>query len=178
MEYYNKSKLQQVQAGCGLFGRANGSAETMNLHSFTEGSCKLLPPLIGPYPVFHMVGNAAVELALPSDMNIHLMFHVSLVRPYRGTEPVAADATNTPAAVEPGPETWITGKQKVYDVERVLVYCTQHVGRHPWKRTEHEYLLKWTGYSSEHNSWEPACNFSPEMLPILEEARLCATQSQ
>ncbi|GIM02151.1 hypothetical protein Vretimale_7055, partial [Volvox reticuliferus] len=138
---------------------------------------KLLPRWIGPYPVVRMVGNAAVELALPSDMNIHPTFHVSLVRPYRGTEP-APVTMDTPAAVEPGPETWVAGKQKVYDVERILDYRTRRVGRHRRKRTVHEYLVKWTDYSSEHNSWEPARNFSPEMAPILEEARLRATQSQ
>ncbi|GIL88494.1 hypothetical protein Vretimale_15320 [Volvox reticuliferus] len=150
---------------------------TKNLHSFAEGSRKLLPPWIGPYPVVRMVGNVAVKLTLPPDMNIHSTFHVSLVCPYHGTEPTP-DPTNTPAAVEAGPETWIAGKQKVYDVERVLDYRSRRVGKHKCKRTVHEYLVKWTGYSSEHNSWEPARNFSPEMQPILEEARLHATQSQ
>ncbi|GIL63558.1 hypothetical protein Vafri_17515, partial [Volvox africanus] len=129
---------------------------TKNLRSFAEGSRKLLPRWIGPYPVERMVGNAAV---------------------YRGMEPVA-NANDTPTAVEPGPETWIAGKQKEYDVERVLDYRTRRVGKHQRKRTVHEYLVKWTGYSSEHNSWEPARNFSPDMKPLLDEARLRATQSQ
>ncbi|GLI59824.1 hypothetical protein VaNZ11_001656, partial [Volvox africanus] len=82
------------------------------------------------------------------------------------------------SAIEPVPETWIAGKQKFYDVERVLDYRARRVGRHRRKRTVHEYLVKWKGYTSEHNSWEPARNFSQDMKPLLEEARKCATQAQ
>ncbi|GIL73611.1 hypothetical protein Vretifemale_3774, partial [Volvox reticuliferus] len=81
-EYYNKSKRDVVFSEGQMV-----LLSTKNLRSFAEGSRKLLPRWIGPYPVVRMVGNAAVELALPSDMNIHPTFHVSLVRPYRGTEP-------------------------------------------------------------------------------------------
>ncbi|GIM00361.1 hypothetical protein Vretimale_5502, partial [Volvox reticuliferus] len=79
-EYYNKSKRDVVFSEGQMV-----LLSTKNLRSFAEGSRKLLPRWIGPYPVVRMVGNAAVELALPSDMNIHPTFHVSLVRPYRGT---------------------------------------------------------------------------------------------
>ncbi|GIL67083.1 hypothetical protein Vafri_20518, partial [Volvox africanus] len=171
-DYYNKSKQDVVFSEGQMV-----LLSTKNLRSFAEGSRKLLPRWIGPYPVEHMVGNAAVKLVLPADMNIHPTFHVSLIRPYRGTEPVT-NANDTPTAVEPGPQTWIAGKQKEYDVERVLDYRTRRVGKHRRKRTVHEYLVKWTGYSSEHNSWEPARNFSPDMKPLLDEARLRATQSQ
>ena len=99
------------------------------------------------------------------------MFHVSLIRAYRGLEPVR-DTTNTPAVVESSPETWIAGKQQMYEVERVLDYRTRRVGKGQRKRTVHEYLVKWTGYSSEHNSWEPARNFTPDMTPALDEARM------
>ncbi|GIM13810.1 hypothetical protein Vretimale_16865 [Volvox reticuliferus] len=63
---------------------------TKNLRSFAERSRKLLPHWIGPYPIIvHMVGNAAVELTLSYDMNIHPTFHVSHARlPDHGTEPV------------------------------------------------------------------------------------------
>ncbi|GLI71762.1 hypothetical protein VaNZ11_017080 [Volvox africanus] len=171
-EYYNKSK-QDVTFSEGQLMLLS----TKNLRTLADGSRKLLPRWIGPYPVMRMVGNVAVELALPADMTIHPTFHVSLVRPYRGMEPVP-EPSNAPTAIEPVPETWITGKQKFYDVERVLDYHARRVGRHRHKRTVHEYLVKWTGYTSEHNSWEPARNFSQDMKPLLEEARKRATQAQ
>ncbi|GIL61633.1 hypothetical protein Vafri_16071 [Volvox africanus] len=123
-DYYKKSKQDVVFSEGQMV-----LLSTKNLRSFAEGSRKLLPRWIGPYPVERMVGNAAVKLVLPADMNIHPTFHVSLIRPYRGTEPVA-NANDTPTAVEPGPETWIAGKQKEYDVERVLDYRTRRVGKH------------------------------------------------
>ncbi|GIL88131.1 hypothetical protein Vretifemale_16142, partial [Volvox reticuliferus] len=143
--YYNKSKWD--------VGFSEGQMvllSTKNLRSFPVGSRKLFPRWIGPYPLVRMIGNVAVKLTLLPDMNIHPTFHVSLVQPYHGTEPTP-DTINTPAAVEPGPETWIAGKQKVYDVEHVLDYRTQHVGKHKRKHTVHEYLVKCTRYLSEHN---------------------------
>ncbi|GIL63439.1 hypothetical protein Vafri_17486, partial [Volvox africanus] len=167
-DYYNKSK-QDVVFSKGQLVLLN----TKNLRSFAEGSRKLLPRWVGPYPVVRMVGSVAVELTLPSNMNIHPTFHVSLIRPYKGPVPVA-ETTDAPAVAEPGLETWVAGKQKAYEVERVLDYRTRRVGKSRRKRTVHEYLVKWTGYSSEHNSWEPARNFTPDMKPVLEEARLRA----
>ncbi|GIL62649.1 hypothetical protein Vafri_16835 [Volvox africanus] len=167
-DYYNKSKRDVVFSKGQLV-----LLNTKNLRSFAEGSRKLLPRWVGPYPVVRMVGSVAVELTLPSNMNIHPTFHVSLIRPYKGPVPVA-ETTDAPAVAEPGPETWVAGKQKAYEVERVLDYRTRRVGKSRRKRTVHEYLVKWTGYSSEHNSWEPARNFTPDMKPVLEEARLRA----
>ncbi|GIL80341.1 hypothetical protein Vretifemale_9578 [Volvox reticuliferus] len=130
-DYYNKSKRDVVFSEGQMV-----LLSIKNLSSFAEGSHKLLSRWIGPYPVVRMVGNVAVELTLPSDMNIHPTLHVSLVHPYRGTEPTP-DPTNNPVAVEAGPETWIAGKQKVYDVECVLDYRTRRVGKHKHKHTVH-----------------------------------------
>lgn len=62
----------------------------------------------------------------------------------------------------------------MYAVERILDYRVRRVGKVRRKRVMHEYLVKWMGYSSEHNSWEPACNYTPDMKPLLDEARLRA----
>jgi len=44
---------------------------------------KLLPRWVGPFKVAALVGQAAVRLDLLTDMGIHPVFHVSLVKPYR-----------------------------------------------------------------------------------------------
>jgi hypothetical protein len=47
------------------------------------------------------------------------------------------------------------------------------------KRLVHEYLVKRAGYSSEQNSWEPANNFTPDLLAAeLEavQARACSSR--
>jgi hypothetical protein len=66
--------------------------------------------------------------------------------------------------------------QPLYTVERVLDYRVRRVGRSGGrKRKVHEYLVKWAGYSSEHNSWEPARNFTPDMKDELNRVRLLAS---
>jgi hypothetical protein len=35
----------------------------------------------------------------------------------------------------------------------------------------------WAGYSSEHNSWEPAKRFTPDLQPELEAVRLQAKRA-
>jgi len=82
--------------------------------------------------------------------------------------PVTED---TPSVTEADPTTWLSAKQTLYAVERIVEYRIRRVGKGRRKCTVREYLVKWTGYSSEHNSWEPARNFTPDMKPLLEEAR-------
>ena len=47
-----------------------------------------------------------------------------------------------------------------YEVERVL----SHEDRRSRSRPKKFYLIKWLGYALEHNSWEPECNLSVEVL--------------
>ena len=167
-DYFNKSR-QDVTFRAGQLVMLS----TKNLRSLADGSRKLLPRWVGPYPVVRMVGSVAVQLDLPPDMCIHPTFHVSLVRLYRGRVPTPV-AEGTPSVTEADPLTWLSGKQTMYAVERILDYRVRRVGKARRKRVMHEYLVKWMGYSSEHNSWEPACNYTPDMKPLLDEARLRA----
>ena len=116
-----------------------------------------------------MVGSVAAELSLPPDLRIHPTFHVSLLRPYRGPVPESA-------VEDPAPVAWLS-KQPLYSVERVLDYRVRRVRSGRRFRKLHEYLVKWAGYSSEHNSWEPERNFTPDLLPDLEAVRLRARGS-
>ena len=116
-----------------------------------------------------MVGSVAAELSLPPDLRIHPPFHVSLLRPYRGPVPESA-------VEDPAPVAWLS-KQPLYSVERVLDYRVRRVRSGRRFRKLHEYLVKWAGYSSEHNSWEPERNFTPDLLPDLEAVRLRARGS-
>jgi chromobox protein 5 len=48
--------------------------------------------------------------------------------------------------------------QESFVVERIL---NHHLG----KDNSYSYLVKWKGYSKNHNSWEPVSNFN-SLLPI------------
>jgi transposase InsO family protein len=146
---------------------------TKNLRKLAKGPRKLLPRWVGPFPVVRMVGKAAVELRLPSDMRIHPTFHVSLVRPYRSR---AADAEAV-SIVDPEPVAWLSDTKPLWSVERILDYRCRRVRAGKRFRNVHEWLVKWAGFSSEHNSWEPAKHFTPDLMPELEAVRLQAKRA-
>ena len=82
----------------------------------------------------------AVKLKLPQKLGrIHPTFHVSLIRLYRVN----------PDEVPPEP-TWVKG-DPWYEVEKIMSHRTK--GRGP--RARLYFKIRWAGYSSFHDSWEP-----------------------
>ena len=112
----------------------------------TTGVPKLLPRYLGPFKVLKMVGKAAVKLDLPAHWKIHNVFHVSLTKPWKGSPPTEPE----PVQVEGFPE---------YTVETILSHDLRS------KRKGQPviyYLVKWEGFGSEHNSWEPEDNLTSD----------------
>lgn len=101
-----------------------------------RASQKLADKFLGPFQVVRRVGKNAYRLQLPQKYGrIHPTFHVSLLKPYHrrhGTEPP------NPVDVE-GEEEWL--------VEEIL-----DVGGTGKRR---KWLVKWQGWSHDHNTWEP-----------------------
>ncbi len=87
---------------------------------------------LGPFEVFKKVGKVAYELKLPPTMEMHDVFHVSLLRPYRrkGGQP-------PPALLPDG--------QVEYEVEAILDHNDD-------VDNERFYHIKWVGYDVP--SWE------------------------
>ena len=112
------------------------------------GARKFLPRWIGPFRIVKRIGVVAYGVQLPNTFKIHDVFHVSLLRPY-----VADDM------VQPSPPP-IFEENASYEEERVL----SHEDRGSHSRPNKIYLIKWLGYALEHNSWEPECNLSVEVL--------------
>jgi Chromo (CHRromatin Organisation MOdifier) domain len=103
---------------------------------------KLEPKRYGPFLVTKIVNDVVFKLKLPYQWlkcKVHLVFHASLLSPYKETE------EHGPNFLEPPPEV-IEGTEE-YKVEAILGDKTIRKKRH--------YLIKWKGYADAHNSWEP-----------------------
>jgi hypothetical protein len=133
---------------------------TKNIKVKTAGTHKLLPKWIGPFKVLQCVNEVAFKLTLPSSLNIHPVFHVSLLKPYQ-----QCGRVNPP----PAPEL-IEGELE-YEVESILAHRDVRVRRKRNRaRTpvlQRQYLIKWKGYDESNcqdkiddNTWEPESNCS------------------
>ena len=99
-------------------------------------SDKLDHKKLGPFKIDKVVGPVNYRLKLPRTMNIHPVFHISLLEP---ALPGSAAAPNT--EIDP------VNPDEVYDVEKILD-CKMI-------RKKMHYLVKWLDYPHSENSWEP-----------------------
>src|ERR1700677_3387160 len=102
-------------------------------------SKKLTDKLIGPYLILEVINNNAFKLKLPSSMKIPPVFPRSKLRLY--SPPTIPDQSITPQ----GPVV-IEGEER-YNVGAIL--------NSKLTRGKLFYLVKWEGWSTEHNTWEP-----------------------
>ena len=103
----------------------------------------------GPFKVKACIGDNAYELDLPASVQLHPVFNVSQLRPYHDPS-----ARFPGRVVEPQPPVVVDGADE-YEVEEVL--------GHRDVRRRREYLVKWVGYPSLHNTWLPLSNLENAM---------------
>ena len=102
---------------------------------------KLSERQLGPFEIAKVVLPNVMKLKLPASYKIHDVINVSRLRLYK--EPSAGQRTIPPEPVE------VEG-QPEYEVEEVLDSRL--------KKGKLEYLVKWSGYTDEYNTWEPVSN--------------------
>ena len=136
---------------------------TVNLKLKARGIRKLWPKFIGPFQVIRQIGKVAYELALPTNMKVHPIFHVSLLKAWK------SDGRVQP----PPPPVEIEG-EPTYLVEQILYHRDVKKGR----GSKREYLVKWLGYGVEHNTWEPEGNLTicPGLVETYWESKAASEQ--
>ena len=127
-------------------------------------SAKLAPQRYGPFTITKVISPVVYRLDLPPSWKIFSTFHASLLSPYRET------IEHGPNFTEPPPDL-IEGHEE-YEVEQILGERTFGW----WKKKQ--FLVKWKGYSTTHNSWEPKENVkAPELVKEYRSSRGAQAQT-
>lgn len=98
---------------------------------------------IGPFEITDCVGDRAYRLKLPKDYQIHPVFYVELLRPYK--ESPLRD--NTPKDSPPPAPVRLNNGEEVFLVEEIL--DDKLVNDKLW------YLVSFKGYPAKRNEWIP-----------------------
>jgi hypothetical protein len=99
-----------------------------------KGRGKLGPKFFGSYQVLQRVGTVAYKLALPAGARIHDVFHVGLLKPFYGEQPVQ------PPALPP-----LQNGRVLVQPEKVLK------GR--LARGRRQILVRWKGAPPSESAW-------------------------
>ena len=112
--------------------------------STSRPSSKLDVRRLGPFNIIGQVGTSAFQLDLPPSMQVHNVFHVSLLEPHvPNTFPGRVVAPPLAIHVDSIPE---------FEVQSVL-------DSKFWYRKLY-YFVDWVGYDINDRSWEPAVNLA------------------
>jgi len=115
------------------------------------GTIKLAPQRYGPFKITKVISPIAYHLELPTQWNIHPIFHASLLTPYVETD------SHGPNFSHPPPDL-IKGKNE-YKVETIRKH------RCFGQNKKLQYVLKWRGYPESDNMWEPVEQLhAPQLL--------------
>ena len=113
-------------------------------------TAKLGPKRYGPFKILKQMSPAVYQVEIPKHWKIHNVFHANLLTPYKETELHGPNFTRPPPDLVDGEEE--------YEVEKII--DMKQMGR----RRKTYYLVKWKGYPTSDNSWEPRENIHVDEL--------------
>src|SRR6267378_193978 len=112
--------------------------EGTNIRTY-HPTAKLAPKRHGPFQITKVLGPVTYQLQLPDQWQIHPVFHVDLLTPYKETVTHGSNYTRPPPDL-------INGEEE-YEVERII--NSRRFGR----GRQVQYLVKWRGYPDSNNQW-------------------------
>src|SRR6202142_436318 len=134
---HRRSKAPQYKVGDLVWLDANDIKQN-------RPSRKLSDKRLGPFPITRIINENTYEFKLPKAWRIHNVFNVSKLHPY--------NAPTVPNQKKVPPEPVEIEGELEYDVEKII--------DSRMRRGRLEYLVKWEGYTTEHNTWEPESNLT------------------
>ena len=98
---------------------------------------KFAPKWEGPFTITKVLSPLSYKLKLPTSWKIHLVFHTSLLTPYRENE------IHRPNFPTPLPD--LIDNEEEYEIEQILKHCGPS--------NNGSYLIRWKGYTAEKDTW-------------------------
>jgi transposase InsO family protein len=166
-----RGRLIEAQERMACYYNANHVPKQFKVGQFVKLSTKYLkfkhrklsPRWVGPFRVLDRIGGQAYRLALPAKYSrLHNVFPVQLLEDYHRQE----DDDNLMAMPD------LEDPQDEWEVEEVL-------DKRRLKDTIH-YLVKWAGWPSEYNSYEPATHLAnaPRAIATYERKSKCKRKTR
>ena len=125
------------------------SVKHVNTHLRARTHHKFQRPYKGPYKIIKKVHDTSFRLALPPTMKIHNVFYAGLLKKYSGTDKAIGEAKSVAG----------DDSNQLFLVEAIL--------KSKKRRGERHFLVKWQGFSEDHNTWEPESSlikYVPEFI--------------
>ena len=113
-------------------------------------SAKLAPKHCGPFKIMRQLSPAVYEIRIPRHWKIHNMFHANLITPYKEMAIYGLNYS------WPLPD--LVDGEEEFEVEQILDMKQMERGR------KTHFLVKWKGYPTSDNSWEPERNINADEL--------------
>ena len=153
-KYYDRNRpVQEFEIG-DMVMLSTHNLDVEHTGVIAKGSRKLAPLWIGPYKVVAKTTPDTYRIQLPLGLRLHPEFHTSFLKPYhQDVDPMRNNRPNE-GMISAG------GVDDSYLVEGIVGH--RKVGR------KVQYLVKWLGYSSDENTWEPLENLLKPVGHLLE----------
>lgn len=111
---------------------------------------------VGSFNISEVIGVTSARLELPSDWKIHNVFHMNLLKPHKQTKEYSKQYP------EPAPD--LINDELHYEIDKIV---KSRIDKR--RICQLEYRVQWKGYSSKHNTWEPAINLYPHAEDSITE---------